>query len=234
MIIAAVVFLATFIQGSAGFGLALVAMPVLVHFLGVPVASPLMGLIGQTAGVILVLRYRSAVEWPTVLQMLAAAFCTIPIGVYLLRYADSPWAPRLLGMLILLYALYALLTPRLPTLAHPGWIFFFGAFSGLLTGAFATGGPPVVILGNCRGWTGPRFKSNLQAFFLFSGLFLLAAHAINRGFTTVVWRNYLFALPAIVLGLLAGFAVDPYLNPERFRVWTLLLLLGLGLSLVIA
>ena len=233
MLIAVAIFFASFIQGSAGFGLALVAMPVLVSALGVRVASPVMALIGLAAGAILLVRYRDSLAWRTVIRLIIPACAAIPLGVYLLRYGDSPWATRILGVFIISYALYALFSPQLPALESERWTYFFGALSGLFTGAYAVGGPPVVILGTCRGWTGARFKSNLQAFFFVTGLFLLSTHVVNRNITPDVWRHFLLALPSTILGLFAGFALDPYLKPERFRVWVLLLLLALGVGLLV-
>ena len=61
-------FLAIFTQATAGFGLVLVSMPLLVRLLGVHTAMPLVALVGATAEVVTLARYRHtsnlrAVSW---------------------------------------------------------------------------------------------------------------------------------------------------------------------------
>jgi uncharacterized membrane protein YfcA len=51
--------------------------------------------------------------------------------------------------------------------------------------------------------------------------------------TPVVARAYLIALPALALGFLVGGRLDRHLNPERFRILVLVLLLVLGLRLLV-
>lgn len=71
-----------------------------------------------------------------------------------------------LGVVIVAYALYALFNPTLPELAQRSWAYGFGFAGGVLSGAYNTSGPPVVIYGTCRCWQPAEFKSNLQGYFL--------------------------------------------------------------------
>jgi uncharacterized membrane protein YfcA len=58
-------------------------------------------------------------------------------------------------------------------------------------------------------------------------------HGLSGNFTPDVWRHYVLALPAVALGLLAGFSLDRRLNPQRFRQVVLVLLVLLGLRLLV-
>jgi uncharacterized membrane protein YfcA len=233
MIVTLIIFFAIFVQSASGFGLALVSMPLLVGVIGVGTATPLVAMIGITAEFFLLRRYWQALNFTAVKRLSVASVVGIPLGVYVLRTVDGRIVTTILGVIVTGYALYALLAPRLPQLRQPGWAYGFGFLGGVLSGAYNTSGPPVIIYGTCRGWEPDTFKGNLQAYFLLNSLFTLTAHAISGNYTAVVWQNYLWALPGIALGLVVGHWVDGRLSPEKFRRGVLLLLILLGIRLMV-
>ncbi|MCA9928846.1 MAG: sulfite exporter TauE/SafE family protein [Anaerolineales bacterium] len=227
-----IVFFAIFTQAASGFGLALVSMPLLVTFLDIRTATPLIAIVGGTAELFLLLRYRHALNFRAVVRLSLAALIGIPLGVYALDVVNAQVITAVLGVIVVLYSLYALLRFRLPTLRNNGWAYGLGFISGILGGAFNTSGPPVIIYGTCRSWQPAEFKSNLQAFFLFNSIITFVSHAGSGNFTPVVWQYYLWALPGIFLGMFFGVRLDGRLNPDQFRKVVLILLLILGVRLL--
>lgn len=233
MIVTLIVFFAIFVQAASGFGLALISMPLLVGLVGIGTATPLVALIGMTAEIFLLRRYWQALNFAAVKRLSLASVIGIPLGVYVLREADGRFITTVLGFIVTGYALYALFGPRLPQLRQPAWAYGFGFIGGILSGAYNTSGPPVIIYGTCRRWEPTTFKGNLQAYFMLNSLFTLSAHALSGNFTAVVWQNYLWALPGIALGLVAGKWLDGRLNPVQFRKGVLVLLVLLGIRLIV-
>lgn len=231
VLIALILGLATFVQSSIGFGLALISMPLLVGVIGLQQATPLVALFAVVAEVLILVRYRASMSFRAVWRLIVASLVGIPVGVYLLGVVDTAVVTTALGLLLVLYALYALFSPRLPALAHTAWGFLFGFAAGVLGGAYNTGGPPVIIYGNCRRWEPEAFKGNLQAFFIVGSLALLATHYAAGNITAVTWRYLLWSLPAAAVAMLLGFALDRHINPNVFRklVFGFLILLGLRL-----
>lgn len=232
-LVAAIIFFATFVQGTAGFGLALVSMPLLVSILGIRTAAPLVALVSVAAEAVLLVRYRQAFNFRAVSWLTSASLFGIPLGIFILRRADEQIITFVLGVIIVVYALYALISPRLPQLAQQAWAVGFGFASGLLSGAYNTGGPPVIIYGSCRQWPPAEFKSNLQGFFLLNSLVVLFIHLVSGSFTAPVWRNFALGLPAILLGAVAGFSLDRWINPAAFKRIVLILLVVLGNRLLL-
>lgn len=233
MIVTLIVFFAIFVQAASGFGLALISMPLLVGLIGIGTATPLVALIGITAEVFLLRRYWQALNFAAVKRLSLASVVGIPLGVYVLREGDGRLITTILGFIVTGYALYALFGPRLPALRQPAWAYGFGFVGGVLSGAYNTSGPPVIIYGTCRRWEPTTFKGNLQAYFLLNSLFTLSAHLISGNFTAVVWQHYLWAVPGVALGLVAGKWVDGRLNPAQFRKAVLGLLVLLGIRLIV-
>lgn len=233
MLLFLIIFLAIFTQTVTGFGVALVSMPLLLLVMDIGQAAPLVALVAGVAEALLLLYYRADLNVRAVGRLIVASLVGIPVGVLALRRVDEGVITAVLGLLLVAYALYALSGLRLPQLSHPGWAYGFGFVAGLLGGAYNTSGPPVIVYGACRRWPPAEFKSNLQGFFVVSSYAIIAAHALGGSFTPEVWQRFFIAIPAIFLALLIGFQVDRFLNPERFRRLLLLVLLGLGASLII-
>lgn len=232
IVVALIILLGTFVQASIGFGLALVAMPLLVSVLGIHIAAPLVAIVALVAEITILLRYRAAFKFADVQHLMIGAIAGIPVGVLAIRSMDGEIVNKILGTVIIFYALYALFSPRLPDLAGRAWAYAFGFIAGILGGAYNTVGPPVVIYGDCRGWPPEEFKSNLQGFFLVNGILVIAVHALSGNVTGEVLQNILYALPGLAIGLPAGFYLSKRINPRLFHRIVLIALIFLGISLL--
>lgn len=237
--IALIIFTAIFTQSSVGFGLALVSMPLLAATVGIRVATPLVALVGLTAEGLLLYHYRAALNLQAVKRLTLASLIGVPVGVWAFSGVSEAVILPLLGAVITGYALYALFAHRLPArmalprLEHARWADGFGLVAGVLSGAYNTPGPPVIIYGNCRRWQPAEFKSNLQGFFIVNSTIVVLAHLVAGNFTSDVMQAYAVSLPAILLGALGGFALDGRLEPRRFHRVVLFALVGLGVSLIL-
>jgi uncharacterized membrane protein YfcA len=233
LLLIVIVFLAVFTQSLTGFGSGLVSMALMPNFIGVRTAVPLVTMITGTLELFLLIRYRAAFRFGNVWRLMLTSFITIPIGVWALRNVSESILLPILGMIMTGYALYALFNFKLPKLEHPGWAFLAGFFSGLLSGAYSVGGPPVIIYGNCRGWEPDEFKSNLQGFFLVNDAMALINHGLAGNLTPLVLKSYIWMLPAIGIGVFAGTRLDRYLDPQQFRKIVLAMLAIMGIRLIL-
>ena len=228
-----VIYFAVFTQSVTGFGSALVAMAFLPEMIGIQVAAPLVALMAVTIEFFLMIRYRSSLNPSALWRLVLASIVGIPLGIYALKGVSEEFLLIALGLVIAGYALYALFDFKLPEMQHPVWAYGAGFISGALSGAYNTGGPPVVIYGNCRHWEPAEFKSNLQGFFLISDLLVVLGHALSHNLSAPVLRYYLWALPVLAMGILVGTSLDRFLNPTVFRKAVLVLLVVMGVRLIL-
>lgn len=226
-----IILFASFTQSLAGFGSALIAMPLLANLLGLQIAAPLVAMVVLVLEVVLLIRYRQALNMRVVWKLIVSSLVGIPLGILFFSRIEESIMLSILGFVIIAYALYALINFRLPELQHPIWAFVFGFFAGLLGGAYNTAGPPVIIFGNSRRWEPAEFKANLQGFFLATSLWILASHAIRGNITADIWTLFLPSILAIALGVWAGLMLDQRIDSRPFGRIVLWLLLLLGVSL---
>jgi uncharacterized membrane protein YfcA len=215
-----------------GFGSAMVAMALLGGGLGLALASPLVALTSLTLEIGYLARRAAALNLGAVWRVIGGALVGVPLGMWTLRRVPEHVLLPALGVVIAGYALYGLWGRRPPPLRHPAWGYGAGLLAGLLGGAYNTSGPPVIVYGDCRRWTPPEFKSNLQAFFLVADGLVVLGHAVAGNVTRTTLTHYALALPAILLGLWLGFRLERRLAPAVFRRLALLVLLALGVRLI--
>ena len=232
IILVAIIFAAVFTQSLSGFGSALISMPLLAPLLGLHVATPLVALMGGVMETLLLIYYREALNVRAVWRLVLASIVGIPVGVLMLRGLDEDITLTILGVIIVGYALYALLNFKLPKLEHSLWGYVAGFFAGVFGGAYNTAGPPVIIYANCRQWEPAEFKANLQGFFIINNVVVILSHMLVGNVTPLVWRKFLLVVPAVVLGVVAGIALEKRLSAATFRKVVLVLLVVVGVRLL--
>jgi uncharacterized membrane protein YfcA len=227
-----VVFSASFVQTLTGFGFALMVMPLITLMLGLRTAAPLVALAGLTLYTINLLRHRAAFNVKEVVPMGVAAALGVPVGVWVLANADENLVRQLLGLILVAYASYALARPKAPRLRSQRWAYPAGFAAGCLGGAYNTPGPPAIVYGSLRRWPKDEFRAAMQALFLLTGLLVVASHIVAQHVTAGVLTLYLYAAPALGLGILAGSRADRWVDANRFRTLVNGMVLVLGVALV--
>jgi uncharacterized membrane protein YfcA len=230
--ILAVVALAGLIQGLAGFGSALVAVPLLALLLPMPTLVPLMVLLGIAVSLLNLLHLHHALADAPLGRLLLGYLLGTPLGLLFLTRAPEPLVLGLLGLGLAAFALLSL-AGRQP---RGRWLreqrLAIGALSGALGAAYGTNGPPVILhVAAHPEWGSDRQKATLTLFFLVSGLLTAGAHWAGGLVTGPVLELTLWALPALLGGALAGVWLYRRLGEHDYRrmVFALVLLTGLML-----
>lgn len=208
-------------------------MAILPSVIGLQMATPLVALVAVVLEVILLVRYREALDVHAIWRVVLAALIGTPLGILFLSRVDETLALGILGAVIAGYAMYALLGLKLPRLDGSLWAYFAGLVGGILGGAYNTSGPPVIVYADCRRWSPEVFKSNLQGYFVISSLAVVVTHALGGNITAPVLETFWWTLPFIAVGLVAGLSLDRWLNPILFRRIVLVLLVLMGLRLML-
>jgi uncharacterized membrane protein YfcA len=94
-------------------------------------------------------------------------------------------------------------------------------------------GPSMIIYADTQRWEPKLFKGNLQGCFLIISVVAILTHFISGNVTENVLQKSLIAIPFVLVGSVAGFYLDRFINPTLFRkiVLGLLLILGINLAL---
>ncbi len=231
--ILAIVFLATLVRSTFGFGDALVAMPLLALVLPVRIAAPVMAFVGPTIAFSLLARERRQVDSKSALKLIIFTLAGIPFGLIFLKNTRENIVASLLATLIILFSLYGLFSPGLFRLKNDRPAALFGFIAGILGGAYNTNGPPVVLYGIMKGWKPDSFRATLQGYFLPTGGAILIGHGLAGMWSSTVIKIYVYALPSVFAAILCGTIISRKIPRERFYRYVYALLLMIGIVLLI-
>lgn len=232
IVVAVAIFSAAFVQMLAGFGFALLAMPIMTLAVPVEQAVVVVAIFGlaTTAWQSIHLRHDAA---PRLVRRLTVfSLIGMPIGLVVLNVVDDRALRIVLGVSVLVAT--ALLAGRI-SLAHagPGLDAGCGFLSGVLNTSLGTNGPPLVFDLQARGLDADRFRATIAAVFVFSNIVALVLFAVDGKISGDELQAAAVAAPAWALGQGLGWPVRRHVHGERFRRLVLLLLLAVGVSAIV-
>lgn len=233
IIIFFIIAFSSFVQTASGFGIALIATPLLINQIGIVMTIPLMALIAMLCRVVMLIHYHAHFNLAEVWRLMVSALIGVPLGFFLYISMDKHTVEIVLGVIVVGYALFSLISPSVPPMDDNRWAYGFGFIAGILGGAYNMGGMPAVIYGTGRKWSPKTFKGNLQLVALVTGTFIIFTRGINGEYTPDILGLMLIGIPATVIGALLGFGSDRYLRGALFRRMVLVLMLLIGIDLIL-
>jgi len=228
----AILFGATLVRASLGFGEALISVPLLALLMPVNQAAPIAVLVSITiAFIVLVLDWRS-VHFGSAGRLIVSTLFGIPLGLWLLTAVPEAIVKGILAAVILAFSLHAILAKGGYRLHDDRLAWLFGFQAGILGGAYGMNGPPLAVYGSLRGWRPEQFRATLQAYFLPASMVGMAGYFLAGLWTPAVNHYYLSSLPAVVLGTLGGRIIGRRIKAERFRLYVYSGLIAIGVVLL--
>lgn len=231
--VVAVLFIATLIRSTFGFGEALVAVPLLALMMPIEVAAPVAALVSITvAGVIIAqdwhhVHFRSA-GW----LFLSTLFGT-PLGLLLLTVVAAQIVKAILGFVIVAFSTYSMISRKQIVLKDDRLSWIFGFAAGILGGAYGMNGPPLVVYGALRGWSPQHFRATLQGYFLPASLAGMTGYWLAGLWIPTVTQYYLLALPVVLVAIFLGRAISQRISGRTFLLYIHIGLVVAGITLLV-
>lgn len=225
----AVVVLAAVLRAFTGFGFGLTAVPVFA--LMMPPTQAVVLSTSLTLGIsLLTLRtYWGGFSPGQLLPVLVMSLFGTILGASLLTGFSPGQFQLWIGLTVILTCVVlSLYRPRRQKagVALGG---VTGLVSGVMNGAFAIPGPPLIIYAMATETEPARTRSLLITFFAFSALLALATYAAAGFFTPASPWLFLLSFPAMYAGDKLGYRLFRRYGTAMYRRIALCLLFGLGL-----
>lgn len=232
IVVGSAVFVAAFMQIVAGFGFALLAVPVMTLAIDPKIAVVVSSITGIFLTSWQAVYSRADADRLLVRRLTAGAYVGMPLGFLVFLTVNSDVLRLLLGLAVLVAVL--LLALRF-NLHHVGPRLDYGAsfVSGVLNTSLSTNGPPLVFVLQARQLSAVTFRATISTVFALSNilglsLFIASGKVTREGLTASA-----VTIPALLVGQALGFPIRKHVHGERFRVLVLVLLTAAAVSAIV-
>ena len=227
-------FMGGFVNGFAGFGIALFALGWWLQIM-VPLEAVALtlaaGVVTGAPGLHVVWR---RIEPRLLARFVVPALAGLPLGTALLAVVDARTLVALVAAVLIGYGVFFSLRARLPAITgeRRAADAAVGLASGVLGGMAGLSGVLPTIWLSLRAWDKGRTRGLLQPFN--TVILLLAAFAVflQGGYTTATWTNLLYGLPGMAAGVATGIWLYRRVGDGVFRRALVVLMLLSGFALV--
>jgi uncharacterized membrane protein YfcA len=219
-----------FVNGLTGFGTALTALPLMLLALEPVVAAQLVSAASVIGHVSTLGAIWHAIDWRRLAPMLLAGLVGVPIGTWI----SLPTFKLAVGLVLIAYCTFMLFAAGRVRLAAGGKAAeaIIGFASGILGGIAGLSGALPTVWAALKGWPKEQRRVFFQVFNLTILSEMLAASFVQGLIGRRLVTALAVALPAVLIGSLAGSHLYRRLDDRRFDRIVLVLLLLSGLSLI--
>ena len=222
-------------SGLTGFAAGLVVSGVWLNIISPIQTAVLIAAYGEVNQGYGIWKVRHALKWRRVLPFVIGGAVGVPLGAYLLTYANPAYLRIGVGVLLVAYATYNLARPAFtPVNSNATADLGIGVMNGLLGGLTGLAGVISTVWVQLGGGPKDAQRAVFQpVLFMTMTMTTLTFAASGHLFNDGVVKLFLLGLPALLVGLWAGVFLYGKLDDAAFRKVILVLLLVSGLSLAV-
>jgi uncharacterized membrane protein YfcA len=227
------IFLAAIVRGFSGFGFSLLAITAISLVMPAREIVPSIFLLEVAASLNLIPSIWREIDWRGIAFLLIGYVIALPFGAWALASVPAPPMQLALGIFVIATAILMLRGFRMEKTPGAAATTATGAASGLLNGAFGTGGPPVVLFYFSTPAAAAVGRASVIAFFLSTDTLGLAELARRGLVTQQSFIQFVAWLPALLIGVWVGTKGFKHMDQAQFRravLWILILLAVIGIA----
>jgi uncharacterized membrane protein YfcA len=231
----AILVVAQIVYVLFGFGSGLIAVGSLaLIFPEIKDVVVMLLLVNLPAELLVVGQARREIRWRPIAGLGTGIALGIPLGAWILHASDPRVVLTILGWFLVAVGILFVRLPSGGRVQPPDWTAPpTGLLSGLLTGMFGTGGPPVIVWYHLSAVSKAAFRANLMTIFLLMTFVRLPSYLIGGLVTAPRLWSSLAVMPAVLAGAWLGHRLHIRISEPVFRRLVSGLLAVLGAVLLI-
>lgn len=229
-----VVLFAFFVRATIGFGSGLISVSILTILLPIRLTVPIVFVLDFIGSMILGAYDFKEVEWNGLSYLLPFTVVGLLFGAYLLKYANPQKITIILGVFILLYVLYGLISKpeKLPIIKN-----YVGAplgfLGGLIGSLYGGGGPPIVAFLQMKHLNKRAFRATFQIVAITDSIVRAMIYTALGLLSFEVLKTSVILIPSLILGLILGNKLHFRINQKTFYYIVMATLSLAGIALIL-
>ncbi len=236
-LVGAVIFLTHALEAITGFGCTVLAVPFVTALIGMERGIPLLAVIAWLLALYIVITKFRDINFRQFLIIVFFVGLGMPIGIYAFTHLDSSRMKDFLAVFIIVVSviqLKKLFFPPREDRGLPKPVYYaILAVGGIIHGAFASGGPFVVLYASRALPRKGEFRATLCLLWTTLNTVLMISYFLNGTFDGALLRDVGIMLPVLIAGIIAGELVHNRVNEDVFRKLVFLVLLGTGIFMLL-
>lgn len=220
-------------RGVTGFGSGLISIPLLALFIPLTFVVPFISILDISASIIHVIHTRQHVSWKVIFRAVPFAIIGVVFGLFIIKSFNTLILVKALGVFVILFALYSLISPSLKKNDSVVWPVFAGFFGSLIGTLFGTGGPFYVFYFQLQQLDKTVFRATCAAVFLIDGLIRATGFTLSGFYTSTVLLNIAYAIPVMSLSMYVGNHLHTNITQCTFQKAIGIFLIFSGIALLL-
>lgn len=224
-----IIFIASVVRGFTGFGLALVAVPMIQFFLPVSDTAVFIAIINVMFSLIYFRRSKEIVRDQPLGRMALWTGIGVATGTLVLKFVNPAWIQLIWGLLIIFIVIALSAGIDFKIRSDRSALTLSGLFGGLLAGATGITGPPVAVILSSLKTPKEKFNAIISVFILFAVSYALVFYLIAGIVRKETFLLALTSVPALLAGLYAGDRLVSYISQKTFTTIIYIVLTIMGI-----
>ncbi len=226
----AVAFLGAVVQTTTGFGFGIVVMAILPFFLPYTPALVVSSTLSFVQATVVCLRYRKHISFKLMLLPLCVYFVVFAVCTRLLTMTPADSMRQALGVILVVLSLYFLFfQKRIKLRANRVVGMAAGGVSGVLSGFFGMGGPPMVLYLMAATEDTLVYMATIQFQFASTGAYNLVVRALNGMITPDLFGYIGLGLVGLAGGIALGTVIFRHLSARNLKLCVYIFMIVVGI-----
>ena len=223
-----IIFIASVIRGFTGFGLALVAVPMIQFFMPVTDTAVFIATINFIFSLLYYGKSKEIVKGQPLGSMAVWTGAGVAAGVVILKLVNLGYVQLVWGLLIIIIVVFLARGMNLNIRSERTALTLSGLFGGLLAGATGIIGPPVAIILSSIKTPKEKFNAIISIFIFFAVCYALILYLITGLIHKETMILALCSVPALLAGLYTGDRLLSRISQKTFTyiVYIVLIIMG--------
>ena len=214
-----VIAMSSMIHASLGFAFSIFGMMFLPSlFATYPQAAAVSSLLTVTTSIVVVSKEYRNIRGKIIVPCVIGYFITSPIAIHISTILEKDVLTRMLGAFLIVLGLYFIFLGgkvRIRPTVKNGII--AGALSGVGSGFFAVGGPPLVVYILSSLDSKEEYSATIQACYVLTGTYGTIVRVLSGIFTADLFMTTGFGVIAMVIGAMIGYRIMKLLPIDKFK-----------------
>jgi len=233
-----VIFITHTLEAITGFGCTVLAFPFVIALMGdLEIAKIVLSILAWLLALYFVITKFGQIQWKQFGTIVLLAGVGMPVGMLLFKSLDAVTLKKALGVFIILSAaiqLYKIFVTKAETYSLPKWVGYTFLFSGgIVHGAFAVGGPLIVLYSSQKIPDKGQFRATMCLLWTTLNTVLMIQYLLEKKLTFAIGYDMLFLIPFLVAGIYAGEIIHKKVSEVLFKKIIFISLLLVGVTMVI-